>query len=292
MVKIPGNVDSIWDIAKDVPRIVGALQKYSNEIKKRWHAKRSPLPYNVALFLEHTFSPRLLCFGKTGDVVLSAQRREKIRTITSVTPAIDKRRIAESINTDLRASLELFTDLGKHKGLEFKLQIDEVLKKEYYNKSGFVIGGPVPNDTSEYFLNQIDSCTGLKFDFDLRKPDGHYPLVTPTETFEPVYDEDRQTYDTDYGIIIRVPNIRMPRNKVVLLMGCKGYATLAVAKLFTEPNLVKGDILSEINEDYCDKSFYLVVETHIGKTTGLIEKICPITLGPLKKIDEKWSLPK
>ena len=283
-----GDIAAIWEISKDAPRIMGALKNHISDVKKRWRARRSPLPYDVALFLENSFSPKLLCLGKTGDVVLSSQRREKIRESTGIVPPLDRRAIAESINADLSASIELLSALGKHKGLEFKFQIDETLKKEYYNKSGFVIGGPVPNDTSEYFLNQIKDSTGLKFDFGLEKPGGHYPLITPIDTFEPLYDENRQTYDIDYGIILRIPNLRMRKNTVILLMGCKGYATLAASKVFTEPELVEGKILSEINNDYHDKSFYLVIEVRLERTTGHIERIIPIALNPLTELDEKW----
>ena len=279
------NIAAIWKISKDASGIMGALNNYRNYVKKRWRSRRSPLPDDVALFLEYSFSPKLQCFGKTGDLSLSSQRREKIRENTGIIPPLDRRSIAESINADLNASIELFIAIGKHKGLEFKPRFDAALKKEYHNKSGFVIGGPVPNDTSEDFLEHIKGATGLEFKFDLNNK--HYPLITPVGDFMPVYDEKEETYGTDYGIIIRMPNPYMHKNTSILLMGCTGYATFATSKMFTEPQLLEGTILSEINEDYRDESFYLIIEADIGHT-GDIQRIRPISLNHLKELDEKW----
>lgn len=280
------DIAATWEILKDVPVITGALNNYLNDVRKRWRVKQSTLPDDVALFLEYSFSPELQCFGKTGNFFLSSQRREKIRENTGLIPPRDSRLISESIHADLNASIELLSTIGKYKRLEFKPRIDAALKKEYYNKSGFVIGGPVPNDTSEDFLKLIKEATGLEFKFDLNNQ--HYPLITPVGRFMPVYNEKDETYDTDYGIIIRMPNPYMRKNTVILLMGCTGYATFASSKIFTEPQLLEENILSEINEDYRDESFYLIIEADIG-LTGDIQQIRPISLNPLKELDEKWS---
>ena len=152
-------------------------------------------------------------------------------------------------------------------------------------------GGPVPNKITAEIMKNFPLC------FDLSNP--LYPLRTLNcpEGYKPEYDESRQEYSRDYGVIIISPNPRDNSKRCLATFGCRAYGSLAAAKALTldknfkitdyeyEISKIDDKIIKNVEEGIKKReNFYIVVEVEIEN--GQIVKI-ETCEGPI--YSSEWS---
>jgi len=152
-------------------------------------------------------------------------------------------------------------------------------------------GGPVPNKITAEIMKKFPLC------FDLSNP--LYPLRTLKcpEGYKPEYDESKQEYSRDYGVIIISTNPRDNSKRCLATFGCRAYGSLAAAKALTkdekfkllgyeyEISKIDDKVIKNVEEGIKKReNFYIVVEVEIEN--GQIVKI-EMCEGPI--YSSEWS---
>jgi hypothetical protein len=149
---------------------------------------------------------------------------------------------------------------------ETQLVISEVSRVEsydfYYNSDVILIGGPNNNPLTKKTLDELDKSGKLPFEFD-----GYCIKATGHNMSYCIEENDEGSIVKDYGVIFKVANPFNPAYNIVIVAGCKSYATLACAKLFSRPDFYDNHI--KIHEN----CFCFLVECSVENDKLMLFKI-------------------